>query len=90
MTPKASRSRIAAPVEEADGGRAVRVWVTAPPEGGKANAAVLKLLAKSWRVPKSSLRVVRGAGDRRKVVEIAGDPETLLPRLRDWLGRLAG
>ncbi len=88
VTPKASRARIGAPAGEGDGTSALRVWVTAAPEGGRANAAVLKLLARTWRVPKSSLSIVQGAGDRRKVVEIAGDPDSLLPRLRDWLRRL--
>lgn len=58
--------------------------VTAPPESGKANAALLKLLAKAWKLPKTSLSVISGATARRKVVHIAGDPATLLTRLKDW------
>ena len=40
------------------------------PEGGKANAAVLKLLSKALGVPKSRLRIVQGETGRDKVVEI--------------------
>ncbi len=47
-----------------------RISVTAAPEKGKANAAVLKLLARSLGVPKSRLRIVRGDTGRDKTVEI--------------------
>lgn len=67
VTPKASRNAIAVP--EAAGG-ALRVHVTTVPEDGKANAAVLKLLAKALGVPKSRLVIVQGASGRDKVVEI--------------------
>lgn len=67
VTPKASRNAVAAPEAE---GNPLRVYVTTVPEGGKANAVVLKLLAKALGVPKSRLTVVRGATGRDKVVEI--------------------
>ncbi len=67
VTPKASRNAVAAP--EADGDP-LRVYVTTVPEGGKANAAVLKLLSKALGLPKSRLEIVQGATGRDKVVEI--------------------
>ena len=48
----------------------LRAAVTAPPEAGKANAAVLAMLAKALGVPKSALVVVRGRKDRTKLVQI--------------------
>lgn len=60
VTPRAARARI---VQE-DG--ALRVYVTAPPEDGKANAAVQKLLAKSLGVAKTRLTLVGGASSRTK------------------------
>jgi uncharacterized protein YggU (UPF0235/DUF167 family) len=45
--------------------------VTTVPEGGKANAAVLKLLAKALGVPKSRLAIVQGETGRDKVIEIS-------------------
>lgn len=45
--------------------------VTAPPEDGKANAAVCKLLAKALGVPKSAVVVTRGESSRHKTVEVA-------------------
>lgn len=64
VTPKASRSRIT--VEDG----AVRVYVTTPPEDGKANAAVQKLLAKSVGVAKSRLTLIRGQTARDKVFRV--------------------
>ncbi len=85
VSPRASRERIGEVVAEADGTRAIRVAVTAPPESGKANNAVTRLLAKAWRVPRTSLTVVSGAAGRRKTVHAAGDAEDLFRRLTDWL-----
>lgn len=50
------------------------VWVTAPAAEGKANAAVIKLLAKYFNVAKSCIEVVRGEGSRRKFIHIIGQP----------------
>ena len=48
----------------------IRVSVTAAPEGGKANAAVQKLLAKAMGVPKSRLKLIRGATARDKLFSV--------------------
>lgn len=63
-TPKSSRDRI-----ELDGDT-LRVYVTAPPDKGKANAAITKLLAKAMGVPKSSLTLVRGDTARDKLFQL--------------------
>lgn len=62
--------------------------VSAVPEDGKANAALVALLARAWRVPKSDLSVRRGARDRRKVLHLAGPAAETLPRLTAWLAGL--
>lgn len=85
LQPGASRSGLEGPRRLADGRLALRARVDAPPEGGKANAALIKLLAKSWRLPKGRIAIVNGRSDRLKTLEIAGDPQVLLPRLRAWL-----
>jgi len=51
---------------------ALKISVTAPPEKGKANAAVIALLSKEFRVPKSSIEIVRGHTSRRKTLRIRG------------------
>lgn len=82
VTPKASAERIGAVVADETGEGWLQVAVTAVPEGGKANKAVIALLAKRWKLPKSTLEVVRGSTDRRKVVAIADpDPDALQARL---------
>ncbi|RDB35029.1 MAG: DUF167 domain-containing protein [Spirobacillus cienkowskii] len=48
----------------------LRVYVTAPPEDGKANDAVIKLIAKSFGVSKSSVSIIKGQTSREKVLEI--------------------
>src|ERR1700724_3534197 len=47
-------------------------------EDGKANAALLDLLAGFWRLPKRNLALIAGATSRRKLVHIAGDTTSLL------------
>lgn len=54
------------------------VKVTAAPEGGKANAAVEKLLANRLGVPKSAVSVVRGQTARVKAVEFDGVDEAAI------------
>ena len=53
-------------------GRGWKLRVAAPPEGGRANASVVDLLATSLDVRRPDVRIVAGAGSRDKVVEISG------------------
>jgi uncharacterized protein (TIGR00251 family) len=89
LTPRSSAERITGLALEADGGAALKVAVNAPPEDGKANAALLKLLARRFGLPRGDLEIVLGATQRHKIVHIAGDATTLAPRieeaLRPWL-----
>jgi uncharacterized protein (TIGR00251 family) len=48
------------------------VRVKEPPKEGKANRAVIRLLANYFKVPQHSIRVVSGLGNRNKVIEILG------------------
>jgi hypothetical protein len=63
-------------------GEAWKVRVAAPPERGKANDAVLELLAETLALPRSSLAIVSGESSRDKVVELAGvEPDEIERRL---------
>ena len=53
-------------------GDTLKVWVTAPPERGKANGAVQAVLADALGVSRESIRLVAGLKSSRKVVEIEG------------------
>ena len=66
VQPRASRNAI-----EIDGER-ITVRVTAAPESGKANDAVVALLAKRLGVPKRSVQIVRGYKSRDKGISIEG------------------
>ena len=67
VQPKAKRNR----VEVVDGLR-LKVYVTAAPDGGKANEAVIALLAKQLGVARGSVEIVRGHKNRNKVLQIQG------------------
>jgi uncharacterized protein len=49
-----------------------KVRVAAPPEGGRANEAVLDLLAERLELPRRALSIVAGHSGREKVVELTG------------------
>lgn len=85
LTPKAKANRITSIAAQADGDPILKACVTAVPERGKANAALISLLAKAWRLPKSAFTLAAGASDRRKTIHIAGDPGTLKQILDDWM-----
>ena len=53
-------------------GDALKVRVTAPAEGGRANEAIEELLAGALGVPTRSVRIVAGRSSPRKVVEVSG------------------
>ncbi len=46
------------------------VSVKEPPIGGKANAAVVKALAKYFKIPQAKLRIVSGFKSKQKILEI--------------------
>ena len=86
LTPRGGADRILGLARLADGAPVLRIAVGAPPEDGRANAALLDLLAKEWRVPRRDLALIGGQKSRSKTVHIAGDPAALA---RQIAGRLA-
>lgn len=81
VTPKASRDGIDGVETLADGRAILKLRVRALPSEGEANEAVIVLLAKSLRLPKSSLVLERGAGSRIKTLRISGDAAALVAAL---------
>jgi len=88
VQPGARRDCVDGPVALDDGRIVLKLRVSAPPEGGRANAAVIRLLAKSWQLPKGALAVVAGPTMRRKTLSVAGDARALKQRLEAWLAEL--
>jgi hypothetical protein len=60
-------------VETAGGGVALKLRISAPPEDGKANKALIAFLAKTWGVRKDALTLVSGEGSRHKRLKIHDD-----------------
>ncbi|MBN2751327.1 MAG: DUF167 domain-containing protein, partial [Rhodospirillaceae bacterium] len=80
LTPKGRRNAVEGLAETPLGGTEIRISVTAVPEDGKANRALIKLLSKAWGVPKSAITIVAGETDRHKILSILGEAERILPR----------
>ena len=88
VKPGRAQERVRGLVESQDG-PAIEIAVSAPPADGRANAALLALLAKAWRVPKSTLAIVSGNKSRVKIILVEGESRETLPRLAAWLDRLS-
>ena len=67
VQPKAKLNRV-----EVDDDGNVKVHVTSAPEGGKANNAVIALLAKQLGVARRDVEIVRGQKSRNKLVIVSG------------------
>ncbi len=88
LTPRARADRLVGVAHLGDGAPILKVSVTAPPADGRANAALLHLLAKEWDVPRRDLAILGGQKSRNKLIRIAGDPAALLKRLGAALAAL--
>ena len=89
LTPGASANAIRGVQREADGTVSLRVAVTAPPEDGKANAALIRTLADTWKLRISDMTIVAGSKDRRKTIAIRGDSGRLSTHIRSHLAALS-
>jgi uncharacterized protein len=82
LTPRAARDAV-------DGVKQgqLHARVRAVPEDGRANTALVQLVADEIGVPKSTVSVTAGKTSRLKTVLIAGDAKVLEPRAASWLKR---
>lgn len=67
VVPRASRSEIAG---EYNG--ALRVRIAAPPVEGAANRELIRLLAKTFKLPANAIAIVSGVGSKSKIVRVQG------------------
>ncbi len=72
VTPRASRNEVQV-YTDLLGNTLYRVYITQVPEQGKANAAVLRLLAKHLNLAPSRLKIQRGEKDRDKLIQVKPD-----------------
>ena len=82
MTPRANADRLTLGPDAM-----VTAHVRAAPHGGEANEAVIRLLAKTLKVPRMSVRIVSGHASRSKRIEVDGlSRQELLARLTSASG----
>lgn len=86
LSPGKEADRLLSLAPAAGGDRVLKIAVKAPAEKGRANAALLALLARAFDRPRSDLRLLSGGASRNKSVLVKGEPSVLLPGL---LARLA-
>ncbi len=70
VTPKANKNQVVEDIIDLLGQRILKVKVNQPPEDGKANKAVVELLAEYFKVKKNSVRIISGETSRNKIFEI--------------------
>jgi uncharacterized protein len=85
LTPGASKDHIKGVATDENHVACLTASVTAAPEDGRANKALIRMLSKEWRVAKSSIRLVSGQTDRRKVLLVEGDAAEVSRKLTGWL-----
>jgi len=79
--PNAGRDALDGVETASDGDACLKARVTAVPEEGKANKALIALLAKTLKIPKSSISILTGETSRKKILRIMGNPEDLQKNL---------
>ena len=68
VTPRAKRNEVYCILED----RTVKVRLTAPPVGGKANKALVKYFSGIFEIPRSRIEILSGFKSRNKLVNIQG------------------
>ena len=86
LTPKGGRDGLDGLEILSDGRAVLKARVRAVPEDGKANAALIKLIAKACGVPASRVALTSGATSRLKTLRIEADPVATAAALADSVG----
>ncbi|WP_340151011.1 DUF167 family protein [uncultured Sneathiella sp.] len=85
LTPNAAYNRIEGIIVDGEGRPRLKVKVTAIPENGKANSALVKLMSKSTKRGKGVFEIISGKLDRNKTLLIKGDPVAVEAEMKKWL-----
>lgn len=81
VTPRGGRDAVEGVEALSDGSPVLKLRVRAAPEGGAANEAARKTLAKALGVPAAAVAITAGASARIKTISIAGDKASLAEAL---------
>jgi uncharacterized protein YggU (UPF0235/DUF167 family) len=82
LTPKGGHDALEGWETDRTGRAFLKARVRAVPENGKANNALVELLAEVLEVPRSDVRISSGAKSRLKMVRVSGNASALADRLR--------
>ncbi|MAZ04674.1 MAG: YggU family protein [Sneathiella sp.] len=85
LTPNAAHNRVEGVIIDGEGRPRLKIKVTAIPENGKANSALVKLMSKSTKRGKGDFEIISGKLDRNKTLLIKGDPVPVEAEIRKWL-----
>lgn len=83
VNPGASRTIVGGCWQGPDGEKRLIVRVSAPPDKGKANKAVIEAIAKAFGLPKSAVSITAGEKDRLKTLRLETDEASATARLKD-------
>lgn len=86
VAPRARKSAVEGIAIDDQGKRWLRVSLTEAPADGRANAALIRLLAKRWKMPKSALTIRSGTAARTKTLHVAGNTQAILDRISEKEG----
>lgn len=84
-TPNAKNSCLIGWETDSVSGRYLRIRIAAPPVEGKANKEMSLFLAKSFNLPKSSVKLLKGETSRLKRFEIDASETEILERIERML-----
>ena len=70
LQPKSSKNEVVGPYRDG-----IKIKVTAQPIEGKANEALIKFLAKEFKIPPSSIEILKGHHCREKIIRVGGKVE---------------
>lgn len=70
LTPNAKSDKIDGTYIDENGQEYLKVYTTVVPEDNKANKQLIKLIAKEYKVPKSSIELIKGHKARLKTLEV--------------------
>jgi uncharacterized protein YggU (UPF0235/DUF167 family) len=73
LTPKGGRDSLHGRAEGSDAKPYLKARVSSPLENGKANEALVRLLAAALGIGKSNVRIVSGTASRVKMIEVEAD-----------------
>jgi len=81
LTPRGGRDAVEGWAADPDGRGHLKARVASPPRDGKANAALIALLAKTLGVPRTTIRIAAGETARTKTLVVADPSPDAIARL---------